>query len=92
MKTQTHWEDSHMKMEAETRVMPLPAKKQRRLLEAGRGKEGMFVGGFRRSMALPSLDFRLLVSRTMTDIFAVLRHQIVLLCMKTFGNKCTVTT
>lgn len=43
---QTQREDSHVKTEAGTGVMPPRAKEYLGLPEAGRGREGPFPGGF----------------------------------------------
>lgn len=46
--------------------------------DAGRGKKGSYHRGFRRSMALITLDFRLLASRTLRDYISVVLSHLVL--------------
>lgn len=53
------------KAETEVMVMHLQPKEHLGLPEARRGKGGSFLRDFRGNTALPTSDFRLLVSRTL---------------------------
>lgn len=64
---QTRREEGHVKTQAETGVMLTQVKERLRPLEAGRSKEEFFPTAFKDSMALLTLDFGPLASRTVTE-------------------------
>lgn len=61
---QTQKEEGHVESEAETRVMQWKPRDSYSHKDTGRGKKGSVPRAFKGSMALLTLDFRLMAPRT----------------------------